>query len=166
MDKDNQDVKEESVPSGGIIHHLLFRSYAVYLFSVILGVIFDMFWHFDMFSNFLFDYVGISFIIVGSAVAYWAQSTSGNYKEEIAKLKNKSFFNRGPYRYLRTPTHSGLFLMAFGLALLINSLFSVIFTIAAHLVTKAHYVRKQEKILESKYGDLYGEYKRKVKNWL
>ena len=114
MDNDNQKREEEMVLRNGVIHHLLFRSYSVYLFSVILGVIFDLFFHFNLFSYFIFDYIGIVFIITGSVIAYWAQSTSGNYKEEIAKLKNKSYFNRGPYRYLRTPTHTGLFMMATG----------------------------------------------------
>lgn len=166
MDKDSEIQGEEFVQRGGIIHRLLFHSYSVYLFSVILGVVFDMFINYKLFSNQGFQYIGFGGIMIGSIVVYWAQSTSGNYREEKAKLKNRTYFDRGPYRYMRTPTHTGLFIMTFGLALLINSLFSIAFTVLAHVVTKFFFIRKQEKILESKYGDVYTEYKKKVKNWL
>lgn len=158
--------KESSSSNGSVIHQILLHSYSVFLFAVILGVLFDIVFHFNLFSNKIFQYIGILFIVIGSLVVYWAQYTSANYNEEKALLKNKSYFNRGPYKYLRTPTHSGLFIMTLGLAILINSLFSVVFTILAHIITKIFFVRKQEKILENKYGDVYGDYKKKVKNWL
>lgn len=166
MEGDTKNKEKEIVLRGGVVHHLLFGSYSVYLFSVVLGVIFDLFIHFEIFSYFIFDYIGFVFIVTGSLIAYWAQFTSGHYKEELAKLKNKSYFNRGPYRYMRTPTHTGLFVMAIGLAFLINSLSSVVFTIIAHIVTKFFFIRKQEKILENKYGETYIDYKKNVKNWL
>jgi len=48
----------------------------------------------------------------------------------------------------------------------INSLFGVILTILAHVVTKVFFLKKEEVILERKYGEVYTEYKKKVKNWL
>ncbi|HAE36420.1 MAG: hypothetical protein UR85_C0002G0044 [Candidatus Nomurabacteria bacterium GW2011_GWF2_35_66] len=166
MNKNKKKPIEESRYRSSSVHQLLFLSYSVFLFSVILGVIMDIIFPFRIFSNIIFQYIGILMIILGSVIAYWAQSTSGNYKEEKAKLKNKTYFDRGPYKYLRSPTHFGLFIMTLGLALMINSLFSIIFTVLAQIITKIFFVRKQEKILEDKYGEVYVNYKKKVKNWL
>jgi len=166
MEENNNNLKDDNNQNGYGVHFLLSHSYLVFLISVILGVVFDIFLPFNLFLNTSFQSIGVGFIILGSIVVYWAQSISGNYDENSPKDKNKSFFYRGPYKYTRNPTHFGLFIMTLGLALLINSLFSIIFTIIAHILTKFFFVKKQEKVLENKYGELYLEYKKKVKNWI
>lgn len=162
-EKDENNIKDIGSVN---IHALLFHSYFIYLVAVILGVLFDVVVPSKIFVGVKYQYLGIILIVLGSILAYWAQKTSGNYKEEIAKLKNKSFFNRGPYRYIRNPTHLGLLFMTLGLGVLIESLFSVVFTVIAHTVTKIFFTRKQDKILEIKYGQIYKDYKKSVKNWL
>ena len=105
-------------------------------------------------------------LITGSVFIYWAQSTSANFRKRIEKNENKSHFEFGPYKYLRSPTHFGLFIMTIGYSLIINSLFSIIFTLAAYTITKFFFIKKEEKLLEKKYGEDYAEYKKKVKNWI
>jgi len=143
----------------GKIHFVLSNSYLVFLFAVVFGVVFDIIIPLDIFSGEAFQYVGLIMIILGSLLVYWAQSTSGN-------SKNKVGFENGPYKYLRSPTHFGLFVMTLGLALIINSPFSVFFTVIAHIVTKLIFIKKEEKLLEEKYGEDYLNYKKKVKNHL
>lgn len=166
MEENEDNLNKENGKRSPGVHFLLSHSYLVFLFSVILGVIFDMFVPFSLFLNVPSQSIGIGLIFLGSIMVYWAQTTSGNYKENDPKFKNKSFFYRGPYKFTRNPTHFGLLIMTLGLALLINSFFSIVFTIIAHVLTKIFFVKKQEKILEKKYGDLYLDYKKKVKNWI
>jgi len=166
MEENNQNLDEIIGRPHKGVHFLLFLSYSIFLFAVVLGVIFDIIIPSNFFSNILFKNIGIIMIFVGSVFVYWAQSTSGNYQEEKAILKNKTFFDRGPYQYHRQPTHLGLFAMTLGLAFIINSVFSVIFTFFAYIITKFFFIKKEEKILEKKYGDVYLEYKKKVKNWI
>ena len=105
-------------------------------------------------------------LFVGPIIIYWAQATSSNYKKRIIKDETRSPFGLGPYRFLRSPTHFGLFILTFGFGLVINSLYSVIFTIIAYFITKLFFLKKEEKILEKKYGQVYIDYKKKVKNWI
>jgi protein-S-isoprenylcysteine O-methyltransferase Ste14 len=105
-------------------------------------------------------------LIVSSLIIYWAQFTSSNYKKRIGKESSRSHFEHGPYKYLRSPTHFGLFIMTLGFSLIINSLFSVLFTFIAYLISKFFFLKKEEEILEGKYGEAYTEYKKKVKNWI
>lgn len=145
------------------VHFLLSHSYLVFLASVILGVVFDIIIPSDIFKGDYYQQVGLICIFLGSIIIFWAQRTSGSYKDSSL---SDSFFYRGPYKFSRHPTHFGLFIMTLGLAFIINSLFSVIFTIVAHFLTKFFFVKKQEEILERKYGETYLKYKRRVKNWI
>jgi protein-S-isoprenylcysteine O-methyltransferase Ste14 len=46
--------------------------------------------------------------------------------------------------------------------LIINSPFSIIFIIIGHLLSKLIFLKKEENLLEKKYGQVYTEYKKKT----
>lgn len=148
------------------VHFVLLHSYLIFLFAVILGVVFDTVIKREIFSNSVYHYVGFFMLIISSIIIYWAQSTSANYQQRVHKKEGRSHFEFGPYRFLRSPTHFGLFVLTLGFALIINSLFSVIFTFIAYIITKLFFLKKEEKLLEKKYGEVYRDYKKKVKNWI
>ncbi|MFN4181420.1 MAG: methyltransferase, partial [Candidatus Paceibacteria bacterium] len=75
----------------------------------------------------------------------------------------KEHFYKGPYRYTRTPTHWGLFLLVLGFGLMINAFFITLLTIISFMVTKLVFIKDQENILEQRYGDAYRAYKNKVR---
>ena len=166
MENSGQNLDKSIVKPNKGVHFLLFFSYSLFLFSVILGLIFDVFVPSNFFGNIIFSYVGITMILIGSAFIYWAQRTSGNYNEEKGILDNRTFFYRGPYKILRNPTYFGVFIMAMGLAFVVNSVFSVIFTVMAYIIIKLFFIKKEEAILERKHGKVYLEYKNRVKDWL
>ena len=150
----------------GTVHFILLHSYLIFLFAVILGVFFDTFLKEKIFSDDIYQYVGFLMLVIGSVIIYWAQSVSANYKKRREKSESRSHFEFGPYRYLRSPTHFGLFTMTFGFGLIINSPFSIVFTIIAYVITKLFFLKKEEHLLEKKYGETYTNYKKKVKNWI
>lgn len=148
------------------VHFVLLHSYLIFLIAIVLGVFLDITFRIKIFSDNIYQYIGFGMLIVSSIIIYWAQSTSANYQERIHKKEGRSHFEFGPYRYLRSPTHFGLFIMTLGFSLIINSLFGVILTLIAYAITKLFFLRKEEKILENKYGEVYREYKKKVRNWI
>lgn len=158
--------EKELIHRKGETHFVLVHSYIIFLFAVVLGVLFDLLLKQKIFTNDIYQYTGFLMLIIGSIIIYWAQSTSSNYKEKAHKNNSESHFEQGPYKYLRSPTHFGLFIMTLGLSLIINSLFSFIFTIIAYIISKFFFLKKEEEILEGKYGEVYSEYKKKVKNWI
>lgn len=148
------------------VHRVLLDSYLIFLVAVILGVLFDLITNMGIFSNAIYKYIGFLMLLSSSVVIFWAQATSSNYKKRTIKDSSMSYFEHGPYKYLRNPTHLSVFIMTLGFALIINSFFSVVFTIIAYLITKIFFLKKEENILEKKYGEVYREYKKKVKNWI
>jgi protein-S-isoprenylcysteine O-methyltransferase Ste14 len=158
--------EKQHIHRKGATHFILVHSYIIFLFAVVFGVLFDLLLKKKIFSEDIYQYAGFFMLIVSSPLIYWAQATSSNYKEKAGKDSSRSHFEYGPYKYLRSPTHFGLFIMTLGLSLIINSLFSVIFTFVAYFISKLFFLKKEEKILEGKYGEVYTEYKKKVKNWV
>lgn len=142
------------------VHIVLAYSYSIYLLLFLLGIFFDLVFGFKILNLPLLAPIGMALILLATGLIYWAQRTSRNLK--IENLKKESFC-KGPYCLTRTPTHWGLFLLILGFGLTINALFIIIFAIVSFVFTKLTYIKKEEKMLEKKYGAPYLEYKKSVK---
>ncbi len=164
--EENNNLEQKIASDKGKVHFVLSHSYLVFLFAIVFGVIFDIIIPIKFFSNNAFQYIGLIFVIIGTIVVYWAQTSSKIFKNKKDKEKLNLGFTYGPYKYSRSPTHLGLFIMTFGLALIINSTFTALFTIVAYILTKLVYLKKEEELLEKKYGEEYCNYKNKTKSIL
>jgi protein-S-isoprenylcysteine O-methyltransferase Ste14 len=153
-------------PRTGMVHFVLSHSYTVFFGAVLLGLVFDILIPVALFSNLLFQYVGLAMIVFGSILIYWAQASSSSSRKKMEKENEQRNFESGPYRYSRNPTHIGLTSMTLGLGFILSSFFSVVFVIIASLVTKHFFLRKEEILLEERYGQAYRDYKKKVNTWV
>jgi protein-S-isoprenylcysteine O-methyltransferase Ste14 len=63
----------------------------------------------------------------------------------------------GPYRFVRHPMYAGGGLFSFGLALILNSWILLLWPIFAYFIWSA-LVRKEEKMMESVFGEEYKRY--------
>ena len=157
---------EEVLLRKGIIHLILVNSYLVFIYAIIAGLIFDLFVPIKIFNYPFYQNIGILMIILGTFLVYWAQHSSNTAKKVYKDNVSVDAFMHGAYRYIRNPTHLGLLIMTLGLSFLINSLFSVIFLIISYIIIKIVFQKKEQNILIKKYGQIYIDYKNKVKNWL
>ncbi|HKW40162.1 MAG TPA: isoprenylcysteine carboxylmethyltransferase family protein [Gemmatimonadales bacterium] len=72
----------------------------------------------------------------------------------------------GPYRFTRNPMYVGFSLLYLGLALLVNSAWTlVLFPVMIVLLEKWVIVR-EEAYLEAKFGAAYRAYKARVRRWI
>jgi protein-S-isoprenylcysteine O-methyltransferase Ste14 len=150
----------------GMVHFVLSSSYSMFLIAVVLGLTCDIFFSFKIFTKPYQDF-GALMIVAGTALIYWSQLTSSaTRKKTLHKVMEASDFEHGPYRFSRNPTHIGLTIMTLGLAYLLNSFFTVIFVIIASFITKFIFLRKEEAILQERYGKPYADYKQKVSTWV
>lgn len=164
---DNTTIENKELSwKDGMVHLILSHSYVIFLMAVIFGAIFHNLFNFNIFSGYIYNYIGFFMIIGGSLLIYWAQSTSGCVQKEKGNERTEKDFERGPYKYSRNPTHIGLTVMTLGLALILNSFFTIVFLVIASFITKLIFVKKEEKLLERKYGQVYCDYKKKVSTWI
>ena len=143
-----------------LVHHTLAHSYTVYFFVLLFGVALDMLFPIKIFNSTHMN-IGLVLLVLSSVLIVWAQRSS-NHLAKVEEVQ-KHHFNRGPYKYTRTPTHWGLFFLVLGFGLLINAFFITVLTVVSFFITKFVFVKDQENILERRYGEAYNEYKKSVR---
>ena len=141
------------------VHGVLGHSYSAYFVCFLAGVLLDLIFKLKIFNFGAMQEVGLLLVILSSFLILWAQKTSRNLKIENLKKEN---FLKGPYAVTRSPTHWGLFFLTLGFGIMTGAFFVVVSTIASHLISRIVYLRKEEMILERKYGAPYLEYKKAV----
>jgi len=138
----------ENKKLNGSVHAVLAHSYMAYMASFLLGFLLHVI------------FLGFSFLFFATLLIFWAQNTSRALdKSNISK----ETFCQGPYKYVRMPTHFGLFLLIFGFGLLINSFFIILFALISLVANKLIFIKKEEDLLSNKYGSPYLEYKKSVR---
>lgn len=165
MDEIENKVEKSILPSGRI-HYILSGSYTMFLFAVIFGVIFDIVVPIKFLNSNICNIVGVVFIMLSTLLIYWAQSSSHKAKKQSKAHTSPMLFAHGPYKYMRNPTHFGVFVLTLGLGFLLCSPFSIIFTVIVHIISKIFILRKQDNHLKGKYGKDYDDYFKKVKDWI
>ena len=149
----------------GSVHHVLAQSYFLFFVAVLVGFFMNVFFPIKINAENPPVMYGAILILIGTWIVVWAQKTSRKgAKDRFEKdtLTHHHFF-QGPYKYFRSPTHVGLTFLVFGYGLLANSFFIILSTVVFSIISKIVYIKREEKILEEKYGQPYSDYKKKVK---
>jgi protein-S-isoprenylcysteine O-methyltransferase Ste14 len=128
------------------------------LFSII-GLLGDSLVGFDVVVPFATTIAIICFAI-GPLLIAWAQNTSSKRKQQ-GDDKQHAYFNYGPYRYMRNPTHLGLVILVTGYAVISGSIIFLSITVLGYIISNMLF-KKYESIVIEKYGDHYEQYKSDV----
>jgi protein-S-isoprenylcysteine O-methyltransferase Ste14 len=147
-------------PHKNKVHHILAHSYSFFFLLLIIGILLDVIFNVKFFENSILLPVGFVLLVLASILIFWAQKSSHKLNKENL---SKETFCRGPYYYTRSPTHLGLFLLILSFGFITNAFFVIVLTVVSFIVTKFVFVKKQEAILEERYGEAYKEYKKSVK---
>ena len=72
----------------------------------------------------------------------------------------------GPFGYTRNPIYMGMFLGQIGLGIAFNSLWILAMLVPFFLAIRYGVVAREEAYLERKFGQVYLDYKSRVRRWL
>ena len=72
----------------------------------------------------------------------------------------------GPYRFSRNPSYVSLTLLYLGVGIILNNGWIWLLVVPVLLVMDLRVVRKEERHLETKFGEDYLRYKASVRRWL
>ena len=140
------------------IHEILAKSYLVYFFASLVGLFVDSFISVP-FNVPYAETVAIIFFGLGPLMIAWAQFTSRHY--EKSDHPHRNYFERGPYKIIRNPTHLGLLILVTGYTLVSGSLIFFGTTLIGYLISNIFFT-KYESILSEDHGENYYSYKSKV----
>ncbi len=155
---------QPQISTGLSVHQILAQGYLIYLASIVVGFGVSSLWP-EAISIPNGGSWGMLGIVLGTLLVYWAQNASGRTSKNRSNPEavGPHHFCVGPYKWTRSPTQYGLFLMALGLALLYGSLYMVIGTVIALLIGKFVIIRAEEKKLVERYGQPYLDYQKEVR---
>jgi len=144
-------------------HAVLTESYMVYVVMAIPALIVTTFYPVSQSLLQLLP-LGLILLILAPVLIMWAQKASAHFrdKKNINDL-NPADFMHGPYKFVRFPTHLGIFLLMVGLAIVLGSFIIFYATLLAQIVSHLVFLPKEDKLLVEKYGDPYRNYKKLVR---
>ncbi|HEV2166042.1 MAG TPA: isoprenylcysteine carboxylmethyltransferase family protein, partial [Thermoplasmata archaeon] len=106
-------------------------------------------------------WVGVAISLGGTGVRVWAIHSLGRFFSPVIRIESDHEIVRGgPYRWLRHPSYTGIYLATIGAVVALGSLSGALLTAAIVLATLAHRIRLEERMLLDRFGTEYEQYAR------
>jgi protein-S-isoprenylcysteine O-methyltransferase Ste14 len=103
--------------------------------------------------------VGIALMWIGIAVRQWAVWVLGPFFTVVVRVsKQQSVIDRGPYRWVRHPSYSGLLLTMIGLGMAFENWLSLLALATLPLLGLMIRIRVEERALVATLGEPYRAY--------
>jgi protein-S-isoprenylcysteine O-methyltransferase Ste14 len=108
-------------------------------------------------------FIGVSLMAAGGALGLTATRAFRRAKTNVEPWKPSSaLVTDDIFQWLRNPMYVGVILLLAGFAVMLASNWTLVMTIVFALVIHFGVVKREERYLEAKFGDLYRSYKRRV----
>jgi protein-S-isoprenylcysteine O-methyltransferase Ste14 len=147
---------------GVAVHPPLF-----FLSALVVAFIVNWMWPLPIFGPANVRWAGLAGVVLGimiiaaGRVALKKAGTNINPTKPVTALVRS-----GPYRFSRNPLYLGLTLIYLGLSVALNTWWAVGFLVPVWLVMHFAVVRREERYLEGKFGDVYRQYRATVRRYL
>ncbi len=150
------------------VSHLSSYSISIFALGLFIGVLLDIFFPMRFMMEPLNQYIGLGLVVLATLVIYSAEKHGEEYstKRKSNTVSHIEHFSAGPYKYTRNPKYLGLSFLLIGLGLILNTPFIIGTSILSGIIVNIYFVGKEEALLEQRHGELYKEYKSKVRKWL
>jgi protein-S-isoprenylcysteine O-methyltransferase Ste14 len=112
-------------------------------------------------------WTGVAPVAIGVALAVIAAGRFAKVGTNIVPLTTSTtLVTSGPFAFSRNPMYLGMTLTLVGAALLANTPWPWIVPPIFVAILKLRFIRHEEALMESTFGDAYRAYKARVRRWL
>jgi protein-S-isoprenylcysteine O-methyltransferase Ste14 len=109
-------------------------------------------------------YVGIISMLAGIVFRQWSIWVLGGFfSVNVRIVTGHEIVKEGPYRVIRHPSYTGMYLILIGLGLAFRTWAGTIITIALFAPVIYYRIRVEENALKEEFGERYIEYSKKTK---
>jgi protein-S-isoprenylcysteine O-methyltransferase len=109
-------------------------------------------------------YLGIFLMLLGVLVRQWAIAVLGRFFSlHVRVVEDHRVIDKGPYRWVRHPSYTGVLITFIGLSLAVQSLGALLVLLAVFTVSFGYRMKVEEKTLLSELGDAYANYMKRTK---
>lgn len=142
----------------------------IFLGGLILGGIAQWIYPFYIFSPEYLFYSGIAGILLsvfGLVIILIARSKMQKAETNIEPWKpTNAIISDGIYAFSRNPIYLAMALIFYGIKLIFNSVWFTPALVLVLIVIHYGVILREEKYLENKFGELYLNYKDRVRRWI
>ncbi len=139
----------------------------LYLLPLILGLLLDRRAHVPFLPRTAARGLGWSLLGGGVLLSQWFRQTM---READAPIRTDKPVPRltteGPFRYTRNPGYLCLAMIYAGIAILRNSLWTILLLPVVLVVIQREVIGREERYLERAFGEEYFAYKARVRRWV
>lgn len=115
----------------------------------------------------VFRALGYLFVLVGVGIAGWGMVTFARAHTAIIPSKPAaSLVDTGPYRFTRNPMYTGMTIAYLGVAVHLNSGWSILLLPLVLFLLHRFVIRREERYLSAAFGETYDAYRAQVKRWV
>ena len=154
----------ESADNPGVpIHPPLF-----FLSALLLGTLLNDRVHpLPVFKHDQWRWVGILGVLLGVAVAATGRKAMVSHGTNVNPTQpTTTIVTNGPFKVTRNPLYLSLTMLYIGLALLLNTWWSLFLLVPVWVVMHFTVVLREERYLQAKFGQSYLDYKKRVRRYL
>jgi protein-S-isoprenylcysteine O-methyltransferase Ste14 len=109
-------------------------------------------------------WIGIIIISLGLFLRYWSIHILGKYFRTTVELEEShKLIQKGPYKWIRHPSYSGIILFCTGYGLAVQNWLSLIIAISLPTVALLYRIKIEEEALVKGIGAEYEAYQKKTK---
>ena len=115
----------------------------------------------------ILEILGVTFWGLGIILMVWGLVTFAMARTAILPMRPASrIVDHGPYRFTRNPMYVGMSLAYIGGALVLNSVWVLVFFPVVIALLSTLVIAREERYLSSAFGEEYDNYRRRVRRWL
>jgi protein-S-isoprenylcysteine O-methyltransferase Ste14 len=113
------------------------------------------------------SYAGVALIVAGVVLAFVAKRRFDRVGTTVRPFeRSTTVVSDGPFGYSRNPMYLGMLLALSGLFVVLGSLSPLVVLPLFYWIIVTKFVRREERHMVEQFGDVYGDYKRRVRRWL
>lgn len=160
------DLTENIVSTTADNAGVIARPPLLYAAAFVIVLALRWFWPLPLLGHAVALSAGVSMIVLGVAIAMAGRRALQAAATNVHPMRpTTAIVTSGPYRFSRNPLYVALTIVFLGLALVFNTAWG--FVVLVPLVVTMHcgVVRREERYLERKFGDVYRQYRSKVRRY-
>jgi protein-S-isoprenylcysteine O-methyltransferase Ste14 len=134
-------------------------------FALAFGL--HLMWPVNVLPSPLAQWAGVALCLAGAALILWGIAAMRGAKTNIyPELPATALVVSGPFRFTRNPLYGALAILFVGLCLEVNMAWGFVVLVPLLLVMHYGVILREERYLESKFGESYRQYRSTVRRYL
>ena len=139
----------------------------IYAISILAGIGLNNLWPLAMPYGLHNRIYGVILIAVAILLAAWSLFEFHKADTDVRPDKpDSTLLTSGPYRFTRNPLYIVLTLAQLTVAIWLNNLWILLLAIPSVIVISLYAIAREERYLETLFGQQYLDYKKQVRRWL